>query len=185
MADTQPYRPRKRGYESIKDMMWSLVPIVLLVLGFVYFCGPRDDQATTIDPAEQIKGAQQVVDYPLVAPDGLGQDWSARSATLLRDDDKVTGLSIGYVTPADKMARFVVSSGSRDDVLASALGDDRVVTDPDGEPRALGELSWVPVATYSGRALVAEGDGFVAVVSGTSSYGELYELAGAVGKVAA
>lgn len=181
VADTQPYRPRKRGYESIKDMMWSLIPIVIAVIAFVYFCGPTEDQVTTVDPQVDISSAAREVDYALVAPAMLGEQWKATSSVLLRDDDdKVTGLSIGYLTPDGATARYVISSGSRDSVLDQALANAKVVTDPDGEPVELGGLPWVPVSTSAGRAMVAEGDGFVAVVAGTAAYAELRELAGSV-----
>lgn len=181
VADTQPYRPRKRGYESAKDMMWSLIPIVIAVVAFVYFCGPGEDQVTTVDPQGDISSAAREVDYPLVAPAVLGDQWQATSAVLLRDDDdRVTGLSIGYLTPDGATARYVISSGSRDAVLDRALANAEIVNDPDGEPVQLGGLTWVPVSSSGGRAMVAEGEGFVAVVSGTAAYAELRELAGSV-----
>ncbi|WP_153504271.1 DUF4245 domain-containing protein [Cumulibacter manganitolerans] len=180
MADTQPYRPRKRGFESFKDMMWSLIPIVVLVLGFVYFCGPRDSQVSTVDPRGDVRGAAQVVGYPLVAPDSLSEDWRSTASTLLRKDGDVVGVSIGYRTPKDQLARYVISSGTRDEVIGTALADAKVRTDPDGSAVELAGLGWVPVRTTAGHALVAQGEGFVAVVAGTASYAELRELAGAV-----
>lgn len=183
MADTQPYRPRKRGYESAKDMLWSLIPIVVLVMAFVYFCGPRSQDATTVDPRPDITSVARAVDYPFVAPLSLSKQWKPTASTALKDDDgAMIGLSIGYLTPADDQARFVVSTGTREAVLKTALANAKPVTDPDGAAAELGELSWVPVRTSAGRALVAEGDGFIAVVAGTASYAELRELAGAVGR---
>lgn len=182
MADTQPYSPRKRGYETIKDMLWSLIPIVVLVLAFAYFCGPGDD-VTRVDPAGDIAGAAAVVPYQMHAPQGLADSWAPSSSVMLRDDSAekaVVGVSIGYVTPQDSFARFVISSQNRQQTLDRALADASVRTDPDGTPTELNGLQWVPVSTSAGRALVAEGPGFVAVVSGTASYGELRELAGAV-----
>lgn len=182
MADTQPYRPRKRGYETFRDMLWSLVPIVVLVLAFVYFCGPGD-QVTRVDPATDVNSAAGVVPYQMHAPASLVDAWAPSSSVLLRDDsadESILGVSIGYVTPDDDFARFVISSEGRQATIDRALADASVRTDPDGTPTQLGDLSWVPVSTSAGRALVAEGSGFVVVVSGTASYAELRELAGSV-----
>lgn len=181
MADTQPYRPRQRGFETLRDMLWSLVPIVVLVIAFVYFCGPSE--VTRVDPSSDISSAAREVDYPLHAPQALTDDWAPSSSVLVRADDEdrtVIGLSIGYVTPEDEYARFVISAESRDATLQRALGEAEVVTDPDGVAADMGQHSWVPVRTTTGRALVAEGSGYVVVVTGTASYEELRELAGAV-----
>lgn len=186
MADTQPYRPRKRGYETIRDMLWSLVPIVVLVLAFVYFCGPSDEP-NRVDPAVDITSAAGVVPYEMRAPANLTEAWAPSSSVLLRDDSEektVLGVSIGYVTPDDDYARFVISSESRSQTIDRALADASVLTDPDGTPTEMGGLDWVPVSTSAGRALVAEGPGYVVVVSGTAAYSELRELAGSVQPVA-
>jgi hypothetical protein len=182
VADTQPYRPRKRGYETIRDMLWSLIPIVVLILAFVYFCGPGDEP-TRVDPTTDITSAADFVPYEMYAPADLSDAWAPSSSVLLRDDSEdktILGVSIGYVTPNDDYARFVISSEGREETIDRALADASVLTDPDGPAAEMGGLSWIPVSTSAGRALVAEGSGFVAVVSGTASYSELRELAGSV-----
>lgn len=179
MADTQPYRPRKRGYETMKDMLWSLGPIVVLIVAWVAFCGPQDDDVTVVDPASPIASAARGVDYDLLAPEP-SDEWRTISAVVLKDGGTTTGLSLGYLTPTDAQARYVIASGSREEVLAEALGQSKPVDDPDGDATEIAGLSWVPVSTTSGRALVAEGDGFVVVVTGKASYAELRELAGSV-----
>lgn len=182
MADTQPYRPRNRGYETIRDMLWSLVPIIVLILAFVYFCGPGDE-VQRVDPTTDVTSAARIVPYQMHAPEDLAEAWAPSSSVLLRDDSEdetVLGVSIGYVTPDDDFARFVISSEGRQETIDRALADADVLTDPDGTVAEMGGLQWVPVATSAGRALVAEGDGFVVVVSGTASYSELRELAGSV-----
>lgn len=168
-------------------MLWSLIPIVVLVLAFVYFCGPGDE-VTRVDPTTDISGAAGAVPYQMHAPADLSDAWAPSSSALLRADDQdrtILGVSIGYVTPGDDYARYVISSEGRQQTLDRALADASVLTDPDGTPTELGGLAWVPVSTSGGRALVAEGTGFVAVVSGTATYTELRELAGSVEPVAA
>ncbi|MFV0535167.1 MAG: DUF4245 domain-containing protein [Cumulibacter sp.] len=186
MADTQPYRPRKRGYETIRDMLWSLIPIVVLILGFVYFCGPGDE-VTRVDPAGDIRAAADAVSYDLYAPHDLPDAWAPTSSVLLRDDDEdktILGLSIGYVTPDEDYARFVISSQGREETIDTALANANVIDDPDGEPAEMAGLTWVPMSTSAGRALVAEGSGFVVVIAGTAEYSELRELAGSVATAA-
>lgn len=163
-------------------MLWSLIPIVVLVLAFVYFCGPGDE-VTRVDPTTDVSSAAGNVPYAMHAPQNLSDAWAPSSSVLLRSDDEdqtILGVSIGYVTPDDDYARFVISSENRTATIGRALAEASVLTDPDGSPTELSGLSWVPVSTSAGRALVSEGSGFVMVVSGTASYAELRELAGSV-----
>ena len=85
-------------------------------------------------------------------------------------------LEIGYVTPSEEFAGFVVSDDRRADAVASVL-DDAVqegTADLGGQP-------WTRSTTEKGEtALSRESDGVVVVVTGSASDDELETVAAAV-----
>lgn len=193
MADTQPYRPKKRGFETAGDMLRSLVPILVLVLGFAYFCIPKgESKINTIDPAVDIKSMAEYSDIEVAAPTALNKTWKPTSSSLLRDGDAQTGtpigLTIGYVTPKQKFARFTIRQGERADVLKLSVDDAEVTKDPAGKSLQIGTHTWTPIETNAGRGYVSlTGEGaasIVIVLAGGASYAELREFAGALEPVA-
>ena len=189
MADTQPYRPKKRGYETAGDMLRSMLPIVIIVLVFAAFCVPRGSQRDPrIDPAPDIIAAADAVDFDVVAPEGLSDEWVATSSRLLRAGDSEggdpEGLSIGYVSPQEDYALFTIRQGLRAEVLATAVKPAEVTEDPAGDPLELAGRQWVPITTSEGDGYVnvtGEGENAVVIVlSGTADAAELRELAGSL-----
>lgn len=189
MADTQPYRPKKRGYETAGDMLRSMLPIVIIVLVFAAFCVPRGSQRDPrIDPAPDITAAADAVDFEVVAPEGLSQEWVPTSSRLLRAGDSEAGdpegLSIGYVSPQEDYALFTIRQGLRAEVLATAVKPAEVTEDPAGDPLELAGRQWVPITTSEGEGYVnvtGEGENAVVIVlTGTADAAELRELAGSL-----
>jgi hypothetical protein len=101
-----------RGQErSPRDMALSLavliVPIALLLIFYrVVLSG---DSPVTVDPAPTIQEARQANAFPVVVPQGLGDDWHASSATFVRQAGGAT-LRIGYVDPDDDPIQLIESS---------------------------------------------------------------------------
>lgn len=186
VADTQPYRPRKRGFETMADMLRSLVPIAIVVLGLAYFCDARGGDAVhTIDPTGDIVSAAQYGDFAVVAPKGLSKGWRPTSSGLLRNDNSDTGtpvgLTIGYVTPKTQFARFTVRLGDPQIVLYKSVDDASIDKMPSGDPVVINGQSFIPFDTNKGRGLYATtGTGEMSVSTilvGSASMAELTELA--------
>jgi hypothetical protein len=170
---------------SAGNMIRSLVPLVvlcLLLVAWQAFRASEEETVREVDPASTVRLAAQRADYPLVAPTGLPEDYrptSARTdAGLAAEGDPVT-LEIGYLTPSEEYAGFVVSDDLRaepvSDVLDGSTGEEPV--DVHGEP-------WTRVTTERGEtALTREDGGVVVVVTGSASDDELRAVAAAVSPV--
>lgn len=183
MADVMPTRPKRRGYETALDMLRSLGPLVLLILFTAYFCVPHSGEPIKeIDPTSDIRYAAQNVDYALLAPEGLGDDWHPTSSKILTagdqavsDPDAVTvGVTIGYVTPGEKFCRFAESSASIEGLLHEYLpgAEETGTATVDGRKWTLVEGSGGDIGMW------ADFDGSAILLSGSAVEAELTALAG-------
>ena len=164
------------------NMLRSMLPLVLICLLIVWWTTLRqsgDVGVRTVDPSSTVQLAAARAGYPLVVPTGLGEDYrvtSARTDAGNADEGDPVTLEIGYLTPAEEYAGFVVSDDPRADPVAAVLdgADEQGAVDVDGQ-------SWTRVVTEKDEtALVREADGVTAVVTGSASDEELREVAAAV-----
>ena len=167
-------------------MLRSLIPIVVLIVLFAYFCMPNaENKVNTIDPHDDIMSMAEYGEFAIVAPTTLGKSWKPTSSKLLRDGNEQlstpTGLTIGYVTPKMKFARFTIRQGDPAAVLKESVDDATVTDDPASDPVQIGDRSWTPITTNKGRGFVnvaGSGDASVVIVLvGSASYDELKQLA--------
>lgn len=186
VADTQPYRSRKRGFETMTDMLRSLVLISVVVLLFAYFCDAKGGSGViTVDPTGDIVSAAQYGEFAVIAPKGLSKGWRPTSSGLLRNDNSDTGtpvgLTIGYVTPKTQFARFTVRMGDPQVVLYKSVDGASIDKNPSGAPITINAQSFTPFATDKGQGLYAiTGTGATSVVTvlvGSASLSELKQLA--------
>jgi hypothetical protein len=164
------------------NMVRSLLPLVLICLAIVWWTNFRQSgdvqPVRTVDPTSTIDLAAARASYPLVVPRGLDERYrptSARTdAGAVSAGDPVT-LEIGYVTPSEEFAGFVVSDDRRADPVAAVLdgADEQGAVDVDGR-------SWTRSTTQKGETVLSREDGGVIVaVSGSASEKELETVAGA------
>lgn len=165
------------------NMVRSLLPLVLICLGIVWWTSFRQSAdvqpVRTVDPTSTVDLAAARASYPLVVPQGLGRDYRPTSARTDAGNatagDPVT-LEIGYVTPSEEFAGFVVSDDRRADPLATVLDGAHEV----GSVDVSGE-SWTRSTTRKGETVLSRDDGGVIVaVSGSASEKELETVAAAV-----
>jgi hypothetical protein len=165
------------------NMVRSLLPLVLICLVIVWWTtfrqSPDVNPIREIDPSSTVDLAAARAGYQLLVPQGLDEEYRPTSARTdagnAGEGDPVT-LEIGYVTPSEEFAGFVVSDDPRADAVASVLdgAEDGGTVDVEGE-------SWTRSTTEKGEtALSREADGVVVVVSGSASDAELEAVAGAV-----
>jgi hypothetical protein len=165
------------------NMVRSMVPLVLICLVIVWWTnfrqGPDVDPIREIDPSTTVDLAAARASYPIVYPQGLAEDYrptSARTdAGAAEQGDPVT-LEIGYVTPSEEFAGFVVSDDRRADPVATVL---------DGAVQKgtvdVGGQAWTRSITEDDEtALSRETDGVIVLVSGSASDDELVAVAAAV-----
>jgi hypothetical protein len=164
------------------NMLRSMLPLVVICLVIVAWTAFRqggDAGVRTVDPSTTVQLAAARASYPMLAPVGLDDDFLPTSARTdagnAEDGDPVT-LEIGYLTPAEEFAGFVVSDDRRTAPVADVLDGavEEGVVEIDGE-------SWTRSTTERDEtALSREDDGVTAVVFGSASVDELTTVAAAL-----
>ena len=165
------------------NMARSLLPLVLICLVIVWWTSFRQSADVPpireIDPSSTVDLAAARAGYQVLVPQGLDEEYRPTSARTDAGDagegDPVT-LQIGYVTPSEEFAGFVVSDDRRADAVAGVLDG----AQDDGTVEVQGE-SWTRSTTEKDEtALWREVDGVIVVVSGSASDAELETVASAV-----
>lgn len=167
---------------NVGNMMRSILPLVVICLVIVAWTTWRqsgDEGVRTVDPSSTIQLASARASYPVPAPQGLPEDYLVTSARTdagnAGEGDPVT-LEIGYLTPSEEYAGFVVS----DDPSAGAIVDIVGEAEEQGTVR-IGGQEWRRLTTGRGEtALLRESDGVVVAVTGSASDEELETVAQAV-----
>ena len=173
---------KKRGSETIRDMVLSLAAVLAVVLVIFVFSRPSEDDAVkVVDPRSTITSAEAAADYDLVAPRDLPKGWRATSATFDTEGEvegaTETELRLGYVTPSDDFALYVQSDAAFDDVLEEELRGPEEL----GTETIAGE-EWVRYRTRGDEiALVHRHPDSTLVVTGSAPLAELTDLAASVG----
>ncbi len=168
---------------SAANMLRSLVPLVVICLAiaaWVSFQRDTGDPVREVDPTGTLRLADDRASYDLLVPTGLDEGYrptSVRTDAGRAADGAPVTLQIGYVTPSEKFAGFVISdapeSEAVDRILDGSTEEEDV--DLDGE-------QWTRSTTARGEtALSRVTDGVTVVVSGSAGDEELETVAGAVG----
>ena len=166
------------------NMVRSLLPLTVIVLVLVGVVALRQNSADPVRPVEISSGIQLAAaraSYPLLVPQDLPDDWRP---TSIRTDagnateagDPVT-LAIGWVTPDEEYAGYVVGDDPRADDLDAVLSG----ATEQGTAQ-IGGRSWVQLTTARDETAyrLDAGDDVTAVVTGSASDDELRTLAAAV-----
>ncbi|RZU34561.1 uncharacterized protein DUF4245 [Blastococcus saxobsidens] len=167
---------------SAANMLRSLLPLVLICLAVVGWAAFRQnsvDPVREIDPTSTIRAADARAGYTLLVPTGLDEGYRPTSASTdvgSTPEGGPVALEIGYVTPSEAYAGFVVSDFADADpvveVLEGATEEGSVV---------LGGEEWTRSTTGRGEtALSRVADGVTVVVSGSAPDEELETVAAAV-----
>jgi hypothetical protein len=164
------------------NILRSMLPLVLICLAIVWWTNLRQSEdagVRTVDPTSTVQLAAARAGYPLLVPTGLGDDYRVTSARTdagnAGEGDPVT-LEIGFLTPGEEYAGFVVSDDARAEPLAAVLGgaEEQGTVDVDGQ-------TWTRSTTENDEtALSRESDGVIVVVTGSASDEELVAVAAAV-----
>jgi hypothetical protein len=164
------------------NMLRSMLPLVLICLVIVWWTTLRqsgDVGVRTVDPSTTVQLAAARADYTLLVPAGLDRDYRVTSARTdagnAGEGDPVT-LEIGYLTPAEEYAGFIVSDDPRADPLATVLDGAQ-----EQDTLEIGGQTWTRSITEKDEtALFREADGVTVVVTGSAKDEELETVAAAV-----
>ncbi|MDQ6650831.1 MAG: DUF4245 domain-containing protein [Actinomycetota bacterium] len=171
---------RKRGRESVGDMVRSLGLVTLFVAGLLLLLPHHKQQPVkVVDYSADLATARRAAVYPVVAPEGLSPRWRATSSRVQVSDrvGEPVAFHLGFVDPADHYAALEESDGDATAFLDSHAGSKLAhlgTVDVGGQPweqlrDGKGVLSLVRT---TGRATV--------LVGGGAGLAELRELAGAL-----
>ena len=149
-GDTVP-GGRSRGQQSARDVLLSMVPLVLIVLvlaGVAGMCsfspgGPSIDPPAvpTVDVADRLGRAAPTVPFPVRAPE-LPPGWRANSAGVDRvgaEPDASRAVRVGWRTPGGNYLRLSQSSAGEAELAAFETGQSAA---PTGVVQAAGR-TWV------------------------------------------
>jgi hypothetical protein len=172
----------RAGRMTAANMLRSMLPLVvicLLIVAWTTFRQSGDAGVRTVDPSTTVQLAAARASYPLLAPTGLDEDYrptSARTDAGDADEGDPVTLEVGYLTPGEEFAGFVVSDDRRSAPLADVLDG----AEEQGSVE-IGGRSWTRSVTEADEtALSVEVDGAIAVVFGSASDDELETVAAAV-----
>ncbi|WP_142027425.1 DUF4245 domain-containing protein [Blastococcus colisei] len=181
---TPPVSPavERANRMNAANMVRSLLPLVvicLLIVGWQAFRSSPDVGVRTVDPSSAVQLAAARAGYELLVPTGLDEGYRPTSARTDAGDagegDPVT-LQIGYLTPEEEFAGFVVSDDRAADPVAAVLDG----AEEQGTVELAGR-SWARSTTVDGEtALWREADGVTVLVSGSASDEELQVMAESV-----
>jgi hypothetical protein len=181
---TPPVSPamQRANRMSAANMVRSLLPLIvicLVIVGWTTFRQSGDVGVRTVDPSSTVQLAAARAGYPMLAPTGLAEAYRPTSARTdagnAEEGDPVT-LEIGYLTPSEEFAGFVVSDDRRAAPLAAVLDG----AEEQGTVE-VGGNSWTRSTTGDGETVLSrEIDGVTVVVSGSAPDGELETVAAAV-----
>ena len=164
------------------NMLRSLLPLVvicLVIVGWTALQQSEDAGVRTVDPASTVQLAAARADYPVLVPSGLPDAYRSTSARTdagaAGEGDPVT-LEIGYLTPGEEFAGFVLSDDRRSGPLAAVLdgAEERGTLDVGGQ-------QWTRSTTEKGETALSREDGEVTmVVFGSAEDEELEAVAASV-----
>jgi hypothetical protein len=167
---------------SAANMIRSLALVVLICLalvGWMAFKQSGVDTVREVDPTSTVQLAAARAGYPVVAPAGLPDAYrptSARTDAGSTEDGGPVTLEIGYLTPSDEFAGFVVSDDARAAAVAGVLDGAQQQGTVD-----LGGQTWTRSTTERGEtALSRETDGVTVLVTGSAPDQQLETVATAV-----
>jgi hypothetical protein len=171
---------RRRGPgRSFTGLLWSLVPIVIVVVLLVLWQRGSPSPVTSVDPRPDIGYAQRISPVPLPAPGALPGNWRPTSSHVdapAGEKRSPVTLTIGYLTDENRFAEVVI--GDRPvGLLLTAIqpGATANGTVPVGPTR------WQAYRTQRGEQLLATTIGKAGVlVTGDASGTDLAQLAAAV-----
>jgi hypothetical protein len=172
---------KKRGAQTVRDMVISLV-VILLAAGVIYLFVPHDDKKDPVKPVSygvELASARRAAPYPVAAPQGLAKEWRATSVRYTAEGSKGAAWHLGFMTPDNEYAAVEQSDQKRpvrfiDDVTHGA--------EKTAQKQRVAGQEWTRYKGPKYDALVrpaADGKS-VLVVTGTATFRQLGELAGAL-----
>jgi hypothetical protein len=169
---------RKRGRETARDMVRTLLVILVpvLVLVFVVARQPSPDPVRVVDWKPQAALAAAQAPFPVVAPAGLEPSWRATSARYeaVPTQREATWWHVGFLTPESTYASLDQSDARAGDFVRDVTAKGS----PTGQV-VVGGTAWTRYESAGSgtRALVRPWGTSTVVVGGSAAWATLEHLA--------
>lgn len=169
---------KKRGTQTVRDMVLSLI-VITLAAGVIYLFIPHeedDDPVRTVSYEVELNTARRAAPYPVAAPEGLSKQWRATSVSYEADEAGKIAWHLGFLDPDQEYVAVEQSDGQVGPFVEKVT---RGAAETGKSVRINGD-EW---ARYEGAkydALVRTEAGSTTVVTGTAPWGQLRKMAGAL-----
>ena len=163
---------RRRGQETVGDMLRSLAVVGLGVLLFIAFIPRHHHSAVhTIDYSTDLSAARHAANYHVLAPVALPKGWRATSVRIAHDKAGHVEFHLGFVTPHNQYAEIEESDADVAAFVQQQLGSGtRQVANPAGQWQELrGAKGELALLSATGQPTV--------IVTGSAKLPELTTLA--------
>ncbi|MFC7326769.1 DUF4245 domain-containing protein [Marinactinospora rubrisoli] len=158
----------------------GIVVLIVLAMALVV-AGRTREHIPSVDYTADLIALRDVAPYTTYAPEEVPEGWVPTSTLLdtggaLPGEEPTAPVSwtLGFATPADRHAELAISDAPHERFVATATENG----EPDGTAEVAGS-TWDRYVNAAGdhRALVLRDGDATVVVSGSSDYAELAELA--------
>lgn len=171
----------RRGFETARDMVWSMAAVFLaVVVVLVLAWPPSPDPIRPVEWRPLITAVADSADWPVLAPEAQFDGWNATSARVEPIVGGFRVVHVGWVTDDEQyvsvrqvdLAGEAAAEWLRAEVAGSESSE-QPWTDTTGR-------RWSSYVTDEGVALVTEIAGTTVVVTGTASRQQMQRLAAAL-----
>ncbi|MDI3389809.1 DUF4245 domain-containing protein [Streptomyces sp. B-S-A8] len=165
-----------RGTKTLRDMVLSLA-VIGAVVAVIYVFIPHDESQNPVKAVSydvELATAQRAATYPILAPEGLGKGWKATSVRF--DGAEQDHWHLGFHGPDDQYIAIEQSTEKTpvfvDDVTRGA--------EETARSERIDGATWTRYEGETYDALVRTEKGATTVVTGSATFAQLAEMAGAL-----
>lgn len=165
-----------RGRQTVRGMFQSLA-VIMAAAGVMYLFIPHDETKSPVktkDYRVELLTAQRAAPYPVLAPQGLGEDWKATVVSYKRDQDNAWHL--GFLDPDTQYVSLHQSTAAPEDFVPEVTQR----AEDSGRTQTVAGQVWQRWEGPKYDALVRTDGDSTTVVTGTASFDRLAEMAGAL-----
>ncbi|MET8506100.1 DUF4245 domain-containing protein [Streptomyces sp. NPDC004787] len=165
-----------RGRQTVRGMFQSLA-VIMVAAGVMYLFIPHDEKATPVEAKDyrvELLTAQRAAPYPVLAPQGLGEDWKATVVSYKREEHDAWRL--GFLDPDTQYVAVQQSTEDPKKYVPKVTLEAKNT----GRTRTVGGREWQLWEGPKYDALVRSEGGATTVVTGTASFDRLAQMAGAL-----
>ncbi|MET9623712.1 DUF4245 domain-containing protein [Streptomyces sp. NPDC006464] len=165
-----------RGRQTVRGMFQSLA-VIMIAAGVMYLFIPHDETAAPVkakDYRVELLTAQRAAPYPVLAPEGLGEDWKATVVSYKRDQGNAWQL--GFLDPDTQYVSLHQSTAAPKEFVPEVTQQ----AENSGRTQTVAGQVWQRWEGPKYDALVRTDGKATTVVTGTASFDRLAEMAAAL-----